>query len=573
MNAQLAIPGLTVRLDGAGLTFIDNVNGRKLIRTAGPALFAPVIDGERAALALTRAEAAGAHALELHFEAPGLDGFRLRLEAKAGEDAFDLSCAFKLKRAAQLNALELFPAGTALDFYDVVNYRNRHFHPETWPQLLVEHETGFKTDTYSTDWQFAPHPTLFLLRKHELQVFFGAFDLPRAFGMYLEAGRGQVKSWTLDYGAAPHGQRLAAGEEFVSPRFRLFARRDVTVEGMLDFFARMLIDAGQIPNPAARTPIAWHREPLYCTWIDQCMLANYKPPVELKDQAAAPASKSTELVNEANVRRAVEIIERERLPFRTILLDGGWATTGQWNPSEKQFPDLRRLVDDLHAKGFKVVVWWNWAEIHDGAEADPAHLVGGGRLNRHKARVRDYSRPATQRYLRELFHRLFSSDPGCYDLDGVKTDFLADKVHADMPPDDPAWRGEENYFVRVTKLFYEEMRRQKPDAVHIGCAGHFWLADCIDINRTYDVPGSNYLQHETRGRMLRHTTPGVPVAYDFHNYIENLDKYLASAQANAASVQIGNILLVQEDPGTPPAPPSGDYFALLRQALPFQRPT
>jgi hypothetical protein len=73
--------------------------------------------------------------------------------------------------------------------------------------------------------------------------------------------------------------------------------------------------------------------------------------------------------------------------------------------------------------------------------------------------------------------------------------------------------------------------------------------------------------------MLRHTTPGVPVAYDFHNYIENLDKYLASAQANAASVQIGNILLVQEDPGTPPAPPSGDYFALLRQALPFQRPT
>jgi len=117
------------------------------------------------------------------------------------------------------------------------------------------------------------------------------------------------------------------------------------------------------------------------------------------------------------------------------------------------------------------------------------------------------------------------------------------------------------------------MKKHKPDALHMGCAGNFWLAEYIDINRTYDVPGTNYLQHETRGRMLRHTTPGCPVSYDFHNWIENLDKYFASAHANAASVQIGNILLVQEDPATPAGPPPPDYFALLRRELPFQRLT
>jgi hypothetical protein len=511
--------------------------------------------------------------LELRFEADGIDDFCLRIEARPAEDAFDLSCSFRASRACQLNALELFPAGTTLDFYDLVNYRNRHFYPEAWPQLLLEPESGFKTDTYSTDWQFAPHPTLFILRKHELHLFFGAFDLPRAFGMYIDVAAGKVRDWRLDFGVAPHGQPLAAGEAFVSPRFRLFARQDVTVEGMLDLFARMLVDAGQVPNPAEKKLIPWHREPLYCTWIDQCLLANYKPPVELKDQASAPPSPAPELVTEENVRRAVEVIERERLPFRTILLDGGWANTGQWNPSAKQLPNLRGLVDDLHAKGFKVVVWWNWAEIHDGAEADPAHLINGGRLNRHGARVRDYSLPATQAYLRELFHHLFSGDPGCYDLDGVKTDFLADKVHPDGVLHDPSWRGEENYFLQVTRLFFQEMRRFKPDAVHIGCAGNFWLAPYIDINRTYDVPGTNYLQHESRGRMLRHTSPGVPVAYDFHNWVENLDKYLLNAQANGASVQIGNILMVQEDPASPIAPPDADYFALLRRALPFQRLT
>ena len=575
MNAQLSIPGLTVRIDGAGLAWLDNQTGRKLIRTPSADLFAPVIDGQRAALAFTRAEQRDANQLDLHFIAPGLDEFRLHIDACPGEDAFDLSCSFQVTRAGQLNALQLFPAGTGLDLYELVNFRNRHFYIDASPEFLIEPEAGFKTDTYSTDWQFAPHPTLFLLRKHELQLFFGAFDLPRAFGMYIDVANGKVRDWHLDYGAAPHGQPLAAGEEFISPRFRLFARRDVTVEGMLDLYARMLIDAGQIPNPAEKVRHAWHREPLYCTWIDQCMLASYKPPVELKDQTAnlAGSTNASELVNEANVRRAIEVIERERLPFRTILLDGGWATTGQWNASPKQFPDLRKLVDELHAKGFKVVVWWNWAEIHDGAEADPAHLINGGKPNRHGARVRDYSRPATQDYLRKLFHQLFSSDPGCYDLDGVKTDYLADKVHPDAPVDDPAWRGEENYFLHVTRLFYTEMRKHKPDALHMGCAGNFWLAEYIDINRTYDVPGSNYLQHETRGRMLRHTTPGCPVSYDFHNYIENLDKYFASAHANAASVQIGNILLVQEDPAAPGTPPSPDYFALLRQQLPFQRLT
>jgi hypothetical protein len=243
---------------------------------------------------------------------------------------------------------------------------------------------------------------------------------------------------------------------------------------------------------------------------------------------------------------------------------------GHWQAHPERFPDLRGLVDELHADGFKVVVWWNWCEIEKAVEhlIPPGHLLAGGKRNKHGCIMRDYSSPETQEeYLKPLFRQLFSGDPGCYNLDGVKTDFQADKVHADMPPADPRWRGEEMTFYRVYKLFYHEMKKYKPDAVHIGCAGHYWLAEFIDINRTYDVFSSNYLEHENRARMLAATCPGCPVAYDFHNHLEHLEGYLQSARAMGASVEIGNLLKTKQDVGSDPAVPTAAYYEVLRKGL------
>jgi hypothetical protein len=571
----LHTPSLTLQTSPDGvLALIDNQTGQRVIQTPAPGLFAPELDGARGELCFTRAAQAGPERLELHFQRAGLESFSVLIEARPGEDAFEFSCRFRTRAATQLNAIEFFPRGTALDCYDVINYRNRHHTPATWPELLAESGPGFKTDTYSTDWQFAPHPTLLLFRKIRFLFCLTAFELPRAYGMYLEVAEKKVQRWHLDYGDQPHGQPLAAGEEFVSPRFRFFSRHDTTVERMLDVFARMLIEGGQIQNPTHKAREAWWREPVYCTWIDQVYLSRTVVPVELKDQANvdAAAPKSVTILTEQFVRDAVKVIQREKLPFRTILIDAGWAVgTGQYEPHPERFPNMRGLVDELHAQGFKVVVWWSWAEIWKDVEVTPTELAGGGKLNRHGARTRDYSLPATQEYLRKLFHFLFSSDPGCCDLDGVKTDFLADKVHPESPPADPAWRGEENYFVQLSRLFYTELKRHKPDGIHVGCAGHFWLAEYIDINRTFDVAGTNYLQHEERARMLRHTTPGCPVAYDLPNFVENLERTLLSAHECGASYQVGNVLRTARNQFTAPEVPSADYYAALRRLLPFQR--
>lgn len=555
------------------LTAIDKSTGYRLLFTPSAALFRPILDGKSVDVQLHDAKENGNSQLEFHFTGEELLKFIVILSAIQEEDAIDFQCKFTVKNPAQLNRLELFPAGTIVTAYDLVNFRNRHHTPNVWPELVLG--TGVKTDTFSEDWQFAPHPTMFIFRKLKINMFFGAMEIPKAFGMSLDIeDKYKVKNWYLNYGPQPHGQVLKSGEEFISPRFRLFVRQEQGVYDTIDEFSKMLIKAGQIPDPKEKVRHSWWKEPVYCTWMDQCLTVKATVPDDLKTQALgwAPSdAPSITILTEEFVRNGVEIIKRENLPIKIILIDDGWEVSrGQWEPHPDRFPDFRKLVDDLHADGFKVIIWWNWAEIYEDAIVNPAFVMANA--ERLKAmgnrRALDYSNPAVQeKYLKPLFRKFFSRDPDCYDLDGVKTDFLADKVHPDMRFANPAWRGEENYHYQITKLFYTEMRRYKPDAMHMGCAGHFWLADMIDLNRTYDNGSTNFLVHQERGRMLKHTSPGSFVSYDLHNSIENFEGYFESASTHGASVQIGNVMYCQDDPFAEIRSADSAYYQKCRTLL------
>jgi alpha-glucosidase (family GH31 glycosyl hydrolase) len=271
------------------------------------------------------------------------------------------------------------------------------------------------------------------------------------------------------------------------------------------------------------------------------------------------------------VRDAVAVIRDNNLPFKTVLLDEGWhRARGIWEPHPDRFADMRSFVDELHQQGFKVVIWWAWPEIEKSAESemDPKLLMGQGKRNRHDALMYDFSNPVVQQeYLKPLFEKLFSDAPGCYNLDGIKTDFQADKIHADMPLTDDSWRGEENFLFRMHELFYTMLKSIKPDAVHIGCAGHYWLSQFIDINRTYDIHSSNVIEHETRARMLMSTTNDCPVAYDFHNFLDYLEDYFDSAARLGCSVEVGNVLTCQADPISPVQKADASYWQRLADKL------
>src|SRR5271167_4625411 len=96
----LETPSLTLQTGPDGtLAVIDNVTGQRILHSPSLELFAPVLEGERGEYSFSRAEQAGPGRAELHFQRDGLDSFSVRIEAHAGEDAFDFSCAFRTRGA------------------------------------------------------------------------------------------------------------------------------------------------------------------------------------------------------------------------------------------------------------------------------------------------------------------------------------------------------------------------------------------------------------------------------------------------------------------------------------------
>jgi len=556
-----------LEVDSQGLRLVNVDRNELLIDSAGGWPLLPIIDGKPVSVSFgeCRETKDGVEVVLQPDEDGPLAAFSLY--AKAVGNAFELCCELTLRSPGQLTALSILPSQSSLNLYEIINFRNRHFTARTWPELLIGQEAV--TTTYSNDWQFAPHPTALLFQKEGTSVFAGFSALQASFGFHIEVKHFHVERWEVDFGANPHGLPLGAGETFRSAPLRIFTREGRSPHEMFAEFGAHLISEGAIPDPAVKVRHTWWREPLYCTWGDQWMISETVVAESLADQTAESASPAASLLTEDLVWRAVDVIRREKFPIRTIILDEGWAVArGDWRPDPSRLPDFRGMVDRLHAEGFRVMVWWNWAEIAAHADVGTEFLVGGGWTNKHGGRWRDYSDPKVQDgYLKPLFRTFFSSESGCYDLDGVKTDFLADKVHAETPVCDPAWRGEERYFLKVTELFYREMRKHKPDACHLGCAGNYWLADLIDLNRTYDVHSSNWRDHEERGLMLACTTPGAPVSYDMMTCTENTDRWFDSAARLGASVEIGNVLQVRDSCLTGTRSADAAYLAMVGKGL------
>lgn len=559
---------LNINLDHSNALKIGSLKGDDLLIAQSPWFFLPELDGTLAMpirCEITQAD----ETLTLLYTMP--DEFPVEhvvFSMCTRETYVQLQSKMSIRRDCVLGNLHLFPAGCILNLHKLFNFRNRHCTEQTAPDLLLGDQ--IETTTYSSDWQFAPHPSMFTFTKNTCNLFFGALDLPRAaFGLDIFVENYRVERFCQNYGGVHNGQPLYAGDVFTSGRFALFAGYDSDPHDTIAQYCRILIDEGIIPDPAKKERFDWHRGNLYCTWIDQGYRTEISIPKGLHDQIEITAS-AADALNDDLVESALSVIQTEQLDFTTILIDMGWSVRGEWIAKTEQFQDLRGLIDRLHAQGFRVVVWWNWAEVDNAAEIPARFLAGDGFINKHGQRTIDFSSPITQEeYLKPLFHRLFSSDPECYDFDGVKTDFLSDKIHAETPLFDPNWRGEENYFYRVFELFFREMRKHKPDAVHICCAGHPHLAQFIDINRTYDVWSTNVLEHVNRGKMLKATSVGCPVAYDFHHFEENLEEYFRKAYENDCSVQIGSVLGLKRYPLSGWKPADKAYYDLLRKYLPL----
>jgi len=178
----------------------------------------------------------------------------------------------------------------------------------------------------------------------------------------------------------------------------------------------------------------------------------------------------------------------------------------------------------------------------------------------------DFSHPRVREEYAEPFLRYFFSDaPGCLNADGLKTDFMADKIHPIFSVHDPDWRGEERFIKNTLQLFYDRLKHFKPDGMMLGCSAHPFFTTCQDLIRTYDVPDSQE-QHADRCVMLRHFNPGNFISLDMSESrsLADVERHLEMAVRHGMLYECGRIA---PDPATGRMTLGEDYVPLLKRKL------
>jgi len=149
-----------------------------------------------------------------------------------------------------------------------------------------------------------------------------------------------------------------------------------------------------------------------------------------------------ENISQAGIMEFVEQWEAKGYRFGGVTIDEGWtppeAAFGDWTPDGRRFPDLRGLVDWLHAKGYRVRLWVAPLLVNEGSAAakslPSAYLLtgaGGARVRQvgRNALVLDPRVPGARQQIAAIMERLTRE----YNPDAYKIDFCLTKGDANQP--------------------------------------------------------------------------------------------------------------------------------------------
>ena len=447
-----------------------------------------------------------------------------------------------------LGGWDILPSGSRSTFDVVENLWNRPAEVSNFIELPLR--SPGRTTTGGANRIWAPHVSAICLCGGGRRLVLGVPEVTSAYGLHLEwEGDGRCRSW-LDFGGRA-GLPVRTGENVVSPVVHWRVFRDATsLEAMADFFAAFTWD----PVPPA--PLADHwRKPWYCTWADQ---------QSMSDNRRQGHACRTGLLDERFVLRAADRIQEERLPVGTLVIDDGWQThRGDWDVDVRKFPDFRGLVDSLHDRGLSVVLWWA-PFCHDAsARMSREDWMFCRGLDVRGERLIDYSSPRVQReHLAPLMRRMFSADADCWNVDGVKIDFLADRHHPGAMPTDSAWHGQERGLLNFYRRVWELSHEHKDDVCLYGTAQHPAFApwqNLLGLEET-NTPESRWIP--SRAQMQSSLMPGTAITAHFNFFCKGVESYIGHCASNGVIPQIPP--LFEDLAGYHP---DSRYFETLRKTM------
>ena len=266
-------------------------------------------------------------------------------------------------------------------------------------------------------------------------------------------------------------------------------------------------------NPHQGEIPAWWKRPIYCGWGEQ-MVYKVKDNLDLQRDAAT----------QKNYTEMMAKLEKEHLNPGSIIIDSKWQTTfGGLELDTEKWPDMRKFVDEQHAKGRKVILWIKSWDPEGLSYAECIKLLCNGV-------AADPTSPAYIGRVKDKFYKLLSSDEGCYDCDGFKVDFVNCIPQCGDSQTHTGICGVE-LIKAWMKLVYDTAKAIKPDAlVNTSCA-HPYFTENVDMPRIHDYMSqqrSAVSVMNWRKEIFSAANPGMPIDMDsggigskrdFHRYM------------------------------------------------------
>jgi len=294
-------------------------------------------------------------------------------------------------------------------------------------------------------------------------------------------------------------------------------------------------------HPQGKIPL-WWLMPIYCGYGDQVGIM-----FELEG-GTGPESRALSYCIQGLYERWINILDQEKVPFGTVIIDAGWSPGGVWIPNEIQWPDLRGFVDRQHKKGRKVLLWIaTW--YMEGLPDEWCIFCGDKKL------VANPENSAYINFIRDNIRKLLSPAKGCYNADGFKIDQLAytptekvplggfhfgrtvkpGKSRPHIKHDGTRWGCELLY--KFQKEIYLAAKNIKKDCLITSSTVHPYFYDTFDMVRLHDagviLPETDvFMAMKARADLAKAALPAHPIDSDdwVHSYYDKWLDYTARSK-------------------------------------------
>jgi hypothetical protein len=283
-------------------------------------------------------------------------------------------------------------------------------------------------------------------------------------------------SLRLDY----EGQTVVDGSFSTPPLVIHLDGKDP--DGVLVRHRELLDEYGVVPGRRRDRP-AWWQGTIFCGWGAQCAIS------------ARTGQPPQPLATQVNYDRFLATLAAQGIRPETVVVDDKWQQDyATCRPDPAKWHDLRGWIDERHAAGQRVLLWWKaWDE--EGAPADACITDPAG-----NPVSLDPDSPACVALITEAVEYMLSPDG--LDADGFKIDFTARTPSgASLRHSGPRWGTA--LLHEQLRLVYETAKRVKPDALVVTHTPNPAFIDVTDMIRLNDVLRA---EHGEPGYVARHMT-------------------------------------------------------------------